>query len=177
LEAGAMSIEHAALITEDTVKLIKEKGAFLSTQTGVFVGDAPPDWSEDQRAKQQAAKIGLAIMFEFAKKHKVKIATGTDLVGSEQLKATQAFELSNRLPWFTAAKILKQATANNAELLSWSGPRNPYPGKLGVIEEGAYADILLVDGDPLENLKLFDDPGKNLLVIMKDGKIYKNTVK
>ena len=55
------------------------------------------------------------------------------------------------------------------------GPRNPYPGNLGVIEEGALADLLLVDGDPIANLDLVADPGKNLLVIMKDGKIYKNT--
>ena len=59
----------------------------------------------------------------------------------------------------------------------FSGLRNPYPGKLGVIEEGALADLLLVDGNPLENLKLFNEPEKNLLVIMKDGKIYKNTMK
>jgi len=176
LEAGAMSIEHATLITEDTMKLIKEKGAFLSTQTGVYLGEAPPDWSADQKAKQQAAKDGLANMFRLAKKHKVKIALGTDIVGTPEMKATQAHELSNRLPWFSPAEILKQATANNAELLSWSGPRNPYPGKLGVIEEGALADILLVEGNPLENLKLFDDPDKNLALIMKDGKIFKNTV-
>jgi len=177
LEAGAMSIEHATLITDETAKMIAEKGAYLSTQTGVYLGDAPADWNADQRAKQQAAKDGLDVMFKAAKKYKLKIALGTDMVGSKKAKADQAFELTNRLKWFTPAEILKQATFNNAELLSWSGPRNPYPGKLGVIEEGAYADILLVDGNPLENLKLFNDPGKNLVLIMKDGEIYKNTVK
>ena len=68
------------------------------------------------------------------------------------------------------------ATATNAELLEMSGLRNPYPGKLGVVEEGALADLLLVDGDPLANLDLVADPAKNFVVIMKDGKIYKNTV-
>lgn len=68
------------------------------------------------------------------------------------------------------------ATADNAELLALSGPRNPYPCKLGVVEEGALADLLLVDGDPLANIKLLEDPAKNLLVIMKDGKVYKNTL-
>ena len=68
------------------------------------------------------------------------------------------------------------ATADNAELLALSGPRNPYPGKLGVVEEGALADLLLVDGDPVADLKLIEDPGKNFLVIMKDGVIYKNIV-
>jgi imidazolonepropionase-like amidohydrolase len=68
------------------------------------------------------------------------------------------------------------ATADNAELLAMSGRRNPYPGKLGVVEEGALADLLLVDGDPVANIKLIEDPAKNFLVIMKDGRIYKNTL-
>jgi imidazolonepropionase-like amidohydrolase len=68
------------------------------------------------------------------------------------------------------------ATSVNAELLTLSGLRNPYPGKLGRIEEGALADLLLLDGDPLANIKLIEDPAKNVLVIMKDGKIYKNTL-
>ena len=68
------------------------------------------------------------------------------------------------------------ATATNAELLAMSGPRNPYPGKLGVVEEGSLADLLVVDGDPLSNIKLLEDPTKNLIVIMKDGKVYKNAV-
>jgi imidazolonepropionase-like amidohydrolase len=60
--------------------------------------------------------------------------------------------------------------------LALSGKRNPYPGKLGVVEEGALADLLLVDGDPLANIKLLEDPAKNIVVIMKDGKIYKDTL-
>jgi imidazolonepropionase-like amidohydrolase len=68
------------------------------------------------------------------------------------------------------------ATNTNAELLSLSGKRNPYPGKLGVVEEGALADLLLVDGNPIENIKLIEDPDKNFVVIMKDGKLYKNTL-
>jgi imidazolonepropionase-like amidohydrolase len=68
------------------------------------------------------------------------------------------------------------ATSTNAELLALSGKRNPYPGKLGVVEVGAFADLLLVDGDPLANIKLIEDPAKNFVVIMKDGKIYKNSI-
>ena len=68
------------------------------------------------------------------------------------------------------------ATSTNAELFAMSGPRNPYPGKLGVVEEGAYADLLLVDGNPLENIELIEDPATNFVVIMKDGVIYKDTV-
>ena len=76
--------------------------------------------------------------------------------------------------WYSPADTLIMATATNAELLGMSGKRNPYPGKLGVIEEGALADLLLVDGDPLTNIALIADPGKNFVVIMKDGKVYKN---
>ena len=68
------------------------------------------------------------------------------------------------------------ATANNGELMALSGFINPYPGKLGVVEEGALADLLLVDGNPLDDMKLVEDPGRNFVVIMKDGNIYKNTL-
>ena len=68
------------------------------------------------------------------------------------------------------------ATGTNGELLQLTGKRNPYPGKLGVVQVGAMADLLLVDGNPLENLKLIADPDRNFVVIMKDGVVYKNTV-
>ena len=79
--------------------------------------------------------------------------------------------------WFTPAEILKMVTHDNAQLLALSGPRNPYPGKLGVVEAGALADLLLVDGDPLANIDLIADPAKNFVVIMKDGKVYKNSLR
>lgn len=79
--------------------------------------------------------------------------------------------------WFTPYEVLKMATSTNAELLTLCGPRNPYTeGPIGVIEEGAYADLILVDGNPLENLDLVADAETNFSVIMKDGKIYKNTL-
>jgi imidazolonepropionase-like amidohydrolase len=177
LNAGAMSIEHATLITEETAKLIAEKGAFLSTQTGIYLEDAPADWSADQKAKQQAAKEGLDNLFKLAKKYKIKMSLGTDLVGDMKIKKQQSYELSNRLKWFTEKEILSQATANNAELLYMSGPRSPYQGTIGVIEEGAFADLLLIDGDPTKDLTLFHNPEKNLLMIMKDGRIAKNSLK
>ena len=76
--------------------------------------------------------------------------------------------------WYSPVEILKMATATNAELLAMSGPRNPYPGKLGVVEEGALADLLLVDGDPTVDIGLIADPEKNFVVIMKDGSLFKN---
>jgi imidazolonepropionase-like amidohydrolase len=68
------------------------------------------------------------------------------------------------------------ATGTNGELLALSGSRNPYPGKLGIIEEGAFADLIVVDGDPIANIALVENPEKNFMIIMKDGKIYKNTL-
>jgi imidazolonepropionase-like amidohydrolase len=79
--------------------------------------------------------------------------------------------------WYTPAEALKMATADNGELMALSGFINPYPGKLGVVEVGALADLLLVDGNPLEDINLVANPDKNFVVIMKDGKIYKNTLK
>ena len=78
--------------------------------------------------------------------------------------------------WFTPAQVLKLVTRENAQLLALSGPRNPYPGKLGMVEVEAFADLLLVNGDPIANIDLVADPEKNFVVIMKDGKIYKNSL-
>jgi imidazolonepropionase-like amidohydrolase len=78
--------------------------------------------------------------------------------------------------WYSLFEVLKMATADNASLLALSGLRSPYQGKLGIVQEGALADLLLVDGDPIANIDLITDPAKNFLVIMKDGKIFKNTL-
>ncbi|HPS89959.1 MAG TPA: amidohydrolase family protein, partial [Methanosarcina vacuolata] len=83
-------------------------------------------------------------------------------------------EFEYRTKWFSNFEILRQATSTTAQLLTLSGPRNPYPGKLGVIEESAYADLLLINGNPLEDISILTKPEENLVLIMKDGKIYKN---
>jgi imidazolonepropionase-like amidohydrolase len=176
LKAGAMSIEHAHLATEETVKMIAEKGAFLSTQTGFYLGATPDSFSSAQKARQQQAAEGMDLLMRLAKKHKVKMVSGTDFVGTFETKATQLSELTNRLKWFTPVEILRQATSISGELAALSGPRNPYPGKLGVVEAGALADLLLVDGNPLKDLSILTKPEENLALIMKDGKIYKNTL-
>jgi imidazolonepropionase-like amidohydrolase len=92
------------------------------------------------------------------------------------LAARQGKSLVDLTRWYTPAEALIMATSTNGELLALSGPRNPYPGKLGVVEQGALADLLLVDGDPLTNIDLVADPDKNFVVIMKDGQVYKNSL-
>jgi imidazolonepropionase-like amidohydrolase len=106
----------------------------------------------------------------------VKTAFGTDILFDARVAARQGAQLAKLVRWYTPAEALKMATADNGELMALSGSINPYPGKLGVIEAGALADLLLVDGNPLENIKLIEDADRNFVVIMKDGRIYKNSL-
>jgi imidazolonepropionase-like amidohydrolase len=124
--------------------------------------------------KAQEVFAGTDYAYRLAKKYKVKVAFGTDVLFEARLATRQGLQLATLVRWYTPAEALKMATADNGELLALSGLVNPYPGKLGVIEEGASADLLLVDGNPVENIKLIEDPNKNFLVIMEDGTIYQN---
>jgi imidazolonepropionase-like amidohydrolase len=170
IAAGVKCIEHGHLMDDQTAKLIADKGIWLSTQPFPdAMADAFPAGSQE-RAKAFQVLAGTDRTFELAKKYK------TDILFSPSLARRQGDLLAKLVRWYTPAQALAMATGTNAELLALSGKRNPYPGKLGVVEIGALADLLLVDGDPLANIKLLEDPGKNLLVIMKDGKIYKNTL-
>ena len=128
------------------------------------------------RMEQLEVWPGIAKSYELAKEYKLKTAWGTDVLFSAALAKQQGAILASLTRWYTPAEALIMATSANAELLALSGKRNPYPGKLGVVEQGALADLLLVDGNPLENINLIADPDKNFLVIMKDGVIYKNAM-
>ena len=176
IAAGVKCIEHGFLMDEATAQLIAEKGIWLSIQPlpedlrlGFPVGSV-------QRAKADEVWPGIARSYELAKKHKIKTAWGTDVLFSRALAEQQGAILASLARWYTPAEALVMATSTNAELLALSGKRNPYPGKLGVVEPEALADLLLVDGNPLENINLVANPDKSFLVIMKDGKIYKNAL-
>ena len=129
-----------------------------------------------QRTKFEEVLTGMDKMYRLAKKYSLKTAFGTDVLFSKALAQRQGELLASLTRWYTPAEVLAMATSVNAELLTLSGKRNPYPGKLGVVEEGALADLLLVDGDPIANIQLVGDPAKNFVLIMKDGKIYKNSL-
>ena len=176
IDAGVKCIEHGHLMDESTARLIAEKGIWLSTQAfpDEMAEVFPPGSTE--RAKALEVFAGTDRTFSLAKKYKLKTAFGTDVLFSPQLAQRQGELLTKLVQWFTPAETLVMATGTNAQLLALSGKRNPYPGKLGVVEESALADLLLVDGDPIANIKLLEDPEKNLLVIMKDGQIYKNSL-
>jgi imidazolonepropionase-like amidohydrolase len=130
----------------------------------------------ESRKKALEIFAGTDNAYRLAKKYKIKTAFGTDVLFEARIASRQGAILAKIVRWYTPAEALKMATADNGELMALSGFINPYPGKLGVVEEGALADLLLVDGNPLENIKLIEDPDKNVLVIMKDGTIYKNAL-
>jgi imidazolonepropionase-like amidohydrolase len=176
IAAGVKCIEHGHLMDEASAKLIAEKGIWLSAQAfPEELGHAFPPGSENRR-KFEEVYAGTDSLYKFAKKFKIKTAWGTDVLFSQELAERQGALLAALVRWYTPAETLKMATGDNAQLLALSGKRNPYAGKLGVVEEGALADLLLVDGNPLENIKLIADPVKNFVVIMKDGKVYKDVL-
>jgi imidazolonepropionase-like amidohydrolase len=175
IEAGVKVIEHGFLMDEETAQLIAEKGIWLSLQPlpeALRLGF--PEGSV-QREGADAVFPGIGRTYELAKKYDIKTAWGTDVLFSQALAQQQGAILASLIRWYTPAEALVMATSTNAEMLALSGPRNPYPGKLGVVEPGAYADLLLVEGNPLEDLELVADP-TNFVVIMKGGTIYKNTL-
>lgn len=173
--AGVKVIEHGHLMDEASARLMAEKGIWLSTQPFVDLGGAaalPPA----QQAQMRQVVGGTPTAYALAKKYNLKTAFGTDILFSKALAERQGNGVADLTRWYTPAEALRMATSTNGELLALSGLRNPYPGKLGVVEEGALADLLLVDGNPLENIRLVTEPDKNFLIIMKDGRIFKNAV-
>lgn len=175
IAAGVKCIEHAHLMDEATARLMAEKEIWLSTQPFLDLSGASALGPAEQ-AKMGQVVAGTDAVYALAKKYKIKTAFGTDVLFSKALAERQGAMLADLIRWYTPAEVLIMATSTNAELLGLSGPRNPYPGKLGVVEEGALADLLLVEGNPLENLDLVADPDRGFVVIMKDGKVYKNTL-
>jgi len=171
IEAGVKSIEHGQMLDEETLRLMADKGVWLSLQN---LMDNNDNMDEQRKEKRKPVLDGQDKVWPLAKKLGVKLAWGTDFLFEPELNEDQNSYILRLQKWFTNAEILKMVTHDNAELLQLSGLRNPYPGKLGVVEEQALADLLLVDGNPLKDLSLIANPEKNFLVIIKDGQIYKN---
>jgi imidazolonepropionase-like amidohydrolase len=176
LAAGVKCIEHGQLIDEPTAKLLADNGIWWSLQPLLDDEDAPPLVNPVSQKKALEVFAGTDNAYKLAKKYNAKTAFGTDILFDARLTTRQGAILAKMVRWYTPAEALKMATADNGALMALSGFINPYPGKLGVVEVGAIADLLLVDGNPLENIKLVADPDKNFVVIMKGGTIYKDIV-
>lgn len=194
IEAGVKVIEHGQMVTEDTVKLMVDKGIYWSVNLAGMDPDllTHPNFATGPvRAKVETFHEGSKDMVRLIKKHKPKIVFNVDTVLStmHQARAQRDFEKFLFSEWFGNHALLVAMTSTPGEMARLTGKRNPYPdAKLGVIEEGAYADILIVDGNPLDdvtaigaNEKWFDAPPRDegvetIRLIMKDGMIYKNTL-
>ena len=170
LKAGVRSIEHANFVTEETVAMMAECGAFY-VPTFISLVQRVESAAETHLPDAIVDNLRRTIargkqVYALAKKHKVPIGFGTDLWGPEAQKS-QLREFEMRRDVDTPADILRSATATNAELLMEKG-------RLGAIAQGARADLLVVEGDPLADLSVLMDPQKHLKFIMKDGVVYKN---
>lgn len=176
INAGVKVIEHGHLMDEETAQLMAETGTWLSIQPFLEGVDATIPLSASSRARLQQVLTGTDVAYNLAKQYNIKTAFGTDVLFSEAAARLQGHTLTLLTRWYTPGEVLQMATASNGELLQLSGLRNPYPGRLGVVEEDALADLILVDGNPLDNIDLIADAATNFVVIMKDGQIYKNTL-
>ncbi|WP_413742871.1 amidohydrolase family protein [Sodalis sp. RH15] len=176
VEAGAKCIEHGQLMDDATAKMLADKGIWLSTQPLLDDEDASPLPTALSRQKAQQVFAGTDNAYMLAIKYHIKTAFGTDSLFDPRVAGRQGAILAKLVRWYTPAGVLKMATGDNGELMALSGNINPYPGRLGTVEQGSLADLLLVDGNPLDNIKLIEDPGKNFVVIMKNGHIYKDTL-
>lgn len=179
LEAGVKSIEHGLVLEESTVKRMAELDVFYCPQ--LFLPLQPtagnPMFQDPiQQAKLKVVADGTRNAIALAKKYKLKILWGSDCFFGSAPYSAFTQEFAYRDEFFTPIEQLKQITGNNGKVLALSGLKNPYPGaELGVIKEGAFADIIIVNGDPTKDIKLLMD-ANNIGFIMKDGKVYKNTV-
>ena len=176
IEAGVKSIEHGQLADEETAMLMADNDVWWSIQPFLDDEDANPKPDPIQRAKQIEVAQGTERAFELADRHGVKLAFGTDILFNAAGTASQGRQLAKFARFMSPLEALRTATGAAGELLALSGARAPYPGRLGVIAEGALADLLVVDGDPEAELDWLDDPQSTLRLIMKDGRIAKNTL-
>jgi len=176
IDAGVKVIDHGQLIDDATARLLAERGIWWSLQPLTYDAEVFARMSPVSQAKALEVFEGTARAYELARKYGIRTAWGSDVLFHPAAVARQGGYLAMMTRWYAPAEALKMATADNGELLALSGFINPYPGRLGVVEEGALADLLLVDGNPLEDIGLVADPARAFVVIMKDGVVHKNTI-
>jgi imidazolonepropionase-like amidohydrolase len=174
IEAGVKCIEHGHLLDSETIKMLADHGAYLSLQ--VF-DEAPLTVPQFNREKLHTVIMGTDNVFKWAIQHKVKLLWGNDLIFVPQNSFKQSTAILKLQAWFSNYEILKLITFNNAQIFELSGLRSPYrAGKLGEISEGAYADLIIIDGNPLKDLKVMTEYERKFKVIIKDGVVIKNTI-
>lgn len=168
---GVKVIEHALLIDEETAKLCADKGVVISTQVAIFrMGDDMPGMSEENLAKLRQVQAGQDRLMKLIKKYDLKVGFGTDFVFGTYPRIAEEF--TARTQYFEPAEILRQATSESAEIIRMCGKLNRH-GNFGEIREGWLADLVLIEGDPFNDISILERPEDSLALIMKDGKIVK----
>jgi imidazolonepropionase-like amidohydrolase len=166
--AGVRTIEHGNLIDEPAAKLMAEKGMFLIANLVAYYAmkerAAEYGMTPEMLEKNDAVIEGGLRSLEICKRAGVPVAFGTDLLGQLQVDQSREFLLRSQV--LSPLEIVRAATLTGAKILRQEG-------KLGCLKPGAFADLLVIDGDPLRNLELFQGQGRHLQVIMKDGAFHK----
>ena len=183
LDLGVRSFEHGFLISEKTVKRMARMDdvvwsfqCFVSVNTFGSYESMPAFFTHEQKLKGVAVGKGVRAMSKWMNEHDVFTVGGSDMFGPGLVERIKEDITCNVGVGFSPAQALKHWTGNAGIVLTWSGPKNPYPTyKLGQIAPDSYADILLWDGNPLENIDLILDESK-LHMVMKDGVVYKDTM-
>lgn len=176
LRAGVRSIEHGQLADLESVRMMRAEGAWWSIQPFLQDEDSNPRSNPVQQAKAEEVAAGTVRAFEMGRAEGVSMAFGTDILMNPGASKSQGRQLAKLTRFMPPLEVLRMATGAAGELLALSGPRAPYDGRLGVIAEGALADLLVWDGDPEADLGFLGDPDANLRLIVKDGRIVKETL-
>ena len=173
VRSGVQSIEHGQLCDEATARLIKDEGVWWSLQP--FLGDEDANQHADPmtQKKQQRVVQGTIQAYELAQRFNIQTAWGTDILFTPQNLPRQGHMLAKMTRFYAPLEALKIATSQNGKLLAMAGARYPYPGPVGVLKADAMADVLIIDGEPEQNLDFLTDPDTNIKAIIKDGLVYK----
>ena len=179
LDAGVQCVEHGFLMNEETVKRMKKDGIVLSAQAFMsytsFADPAGiPGFTAESQRKALQVHQGADQMFKWAAKHELEMFAGSDMFTYDLIpQATK--NLIDLERWFTPVQVLRMATSTAGKWLMKTGPKNPYKeAQLGTLQEGSYADLILVDGNPLEGVSVLLDYDNNIDFVMKDGIVYRN---
>lgn len=169
VESGARGIEHGNFIDEPTAKLMAERGCFLTPTLVTYAEMASPTWEgylppESVSKNEAVLQAGLQAL-RIASDAGVTLCYGTDLLGPLGVAQTYEFTLRSRV--LSALAVLQSATINPARLIRRED-------SLGQIKPGFEADILVVAANPLDDITVFDDPEKKVMVVFKEGRIYKS---
>lgn len=168
-KGGVRTIEHGNLVNDEAAKLMAKKGMFLVANLVTYFEmkkrAADFGMNAEMLAKNDLVIDGALRSLEICKRHKVPVAYGTDLLGQLQDEQSQEFSLRARV--LSPIEIIRSATTVGAQILRMEG-------KLGCIRPDAFADLIVVDGNPLKNLALFEGQGRHIPAVMKGGTFHKN---